>query len=263
MTMAYRWLELTMADGVATVRLNRPETLNALTDELLLELQDAVKTVERRSEARVLVLTGQGRGFCSGQDLKSFGDNPTQRDIGEHLDRYYHPLIERLSGLSKPSIAMVNGVAAGAGMSLALACDFRIAAEEARFSQAFVKIGLVPDSGSSYFLPRLIGISRALEMAMTGKMIDAQTALAWGLVNRVVPLAQLADETDSWARSLAAGPPIALSLIKRAMWRGSELRLPDALAFEKDSQIRAARTEDHQNAVKAFFEKRTPEFRGQ
>ncbi|WP_134438964.1 enoyl-CoA hydratase/isomerase family protein, partial [Methylacidiphilum caldifontis] len=123
MEKAYRWLEFTMADDVATIRLNRPETLNALTDELLLELEDAVKTVERRSEARVLVLTGQGRGFCSGQDLKGFGDNPTQRDIGEHLDRYYHPLIEKLSGLSKPSIAMVNGGAAGAGMSLALACD--------------------------------------------------------------------------------------------------------------------------------------------
>jgi len=260
--MDYQWLEFETEDQVATIALNRPETLNALTDQLLAELTDAVKMVERNRDIRVLVLTGRGRGFCSGQDLKSFGDASQERDIAAHLDHYYHPLIRKLAGLEKPTIAMINGVVAGAGMSLALACDMRIAAKGARFSQAFVRIGLVPDSGSTYFLPRLIGVSRALEMAMTGMMVDDRTAFEWGLVNRLVPSENLSEETYALARSLASGPPLAMGMIKRSMVYGASHSLNDAMEREKEFQIEAAHTEDHQEAVQAFFAKRPADFRG-
>lgn len=260
--MAYQWLEFSIDDQVATIALNRPETLNALTDDVLRELTDALKAVEKSRDARVLVLTGRGRGFCSGQDLKSFSGEPGERDIAAHLDHYYHPLIRKLANLEKPTIAMVNGVAAGAGMSLALACDLRIAAEGVRFSQAFVRIGLVPDSGSSYFLPRLIGYSRALEMAMSGMMVDDRTALQWGLVNRLVPADRLEAETYGLAKALASGPPLALGMIKREMAFGASHSLDETLEREKDFQVGAAATEDHREAVKAFFAKQPPVFKG-
>lgn len=260
--MNYSTLEYVVENSVATIALNQPQSLNALTDEMLGELHDAVKRVERDVAVRVLVLTGRGRGFCSGQNLKSFGEAPGKRDIAEHLDRFYHPLIRRLSQLEKPTLAMVNGVAAGAGMSLALACDMRIAAEGVRFSQAFVRIGLVPDSGSSYFLTRLIGHARALEMALTGGMVDDQTALRWGLINRLVPAERLVEETYAWAAQLAAGPPLALGMIKREMAYGASHPLDETLEREKDFQVRAAQTEDHQAAVQAFFAKETPVFKG-
>lgn len=259
--MGYQSVDYAVQDQVATIALNRPNTLNALTDEMLAELIAVFKEVERSAEVRVVVFTGRGRGFCSGQDLKSFGEG-AERDIGAHLDRYYHPLIRRMTHLDKPLIAMVNGVAAGAGMSLALACDLRVASEGARFSQAFVKIGLVPDSGSSYLLPRLIGHARALEMAMTGMMVDAPTALSWGLVNRLVPADQLQEVTYTLARELAAGPPLALGMIKREMAYGASHNFEDALEREKDMQVSAARTDDHAQAVQAFFDKRPPLFRG-
>jgi 2-(1,2-epoxy-1,2-dihydrophenyl)acetyl-CoA isomerase len=260
--VSYSVVEYGVENAVATVALNQPETLNALTDDMLGELNDAVKRVERDTEVRVLVLTGRGRGFCSGQNLKSFGEAPGERDIAEHLDRFYHPLIRRLSQLEKPTIAMVNGVAAGAGMSLALACDMRIAVEGVRFSQAFVRIGLVPDSGSSYFLPRLIGHARAVEMAMTGGMVDDHTALRWGLVNRLVPAERLVEETYALAGQLASGPPLALGMIKREMAYGASHPLDEALEREKDFQVRASQTDDHRAAVAAFFAKETPTFRG-
>lgn len=260
--MDYQSVEYAVENGIATLALNQPDTLNALTDDMLKELGDALKQAERSDVVRTIVLTGRGRGFCSGQNLKAFGDPSAERDIGAHLDQYYHPLIRRLANLEKPTIAMVNGVAAGAGMSLAVACDVRIAAEGARFSQAFVRIGLVPDSGSSYFLPRIIGYSRALEMAMTGMMVDDQTALRWGLVNRLVPADRLEEETYALARSLAAGPPLALGMIKREMAYGAAHGLNDTLEREKDFQTRAAQTEDHLAAVQAFFAKTTPQFQG-
>jgi 2-(1,2-epoxy-1,2-dihydrophenyl)acetyl-CoA isomerase len=261
--MSYQAIEYELNDNVATIALNRPDTLNALTNEMMSEIVDALKQVERNQDARTLVVTGRGRGFCSGQDLKTLGEKPAERDIAEHLDRYYHPLIRRLANLEKPTIAMVNGVAAGAGMSLALACDVRIAAVGARFSQAFVRIGLVPDSGSSYFLPRLIGPGRALEMAMTGMMVDDETALDWGLVNRVVAIDRLQQETYDLARALASGPPLALGMIKREMAYGASHNLEQTLEREKDFQVRAAQTADHQAAVAAFFSKNPPVFRGQ
>ena len=260
--MASQAVELVVEENVATIALNNPETLNALTDQMLGELLSAVKQADKNPSVRVVVLTGRGRGFCSGQNLKAFEEGPEERDIGQHLDNYYHPLIKRVATLEKPTIAMVNGVAAGAGMSLALACDYRIAAEGVRFSQAFVRIGLVPDSGSSYFLTRLIGYARALEMATTGMMVDDKTALAWGLVNRLVPAERLADETYGLAKSLASGPPLALGMIKREMAFGLAHNLAETLEREKDFQIRAAQTEDHREAVKSFFAKKPPVFQG-
>ncbi|MCL8209214.1 MAG: enoyl-CoA hydratase/isomerase family protein [Actinomycetia bacterium] len=253
-----RWDE---ADGVVTLTLNRPETLNAFNNTMLEELAGAVERVARSRDARVLVLTGAGRGFASGQDLKAYQESGSP-DLGEHLHRYYDPLFERLWGLEKPTIAAVNGVAAGAGMSLAMACDFRVAADTARFMQAFVRIGLIPDSGSTYLLPRLVGYARALELAMLGDLIDAQTALAWGLVNKVVPAERLAEETAALARRLAEGPPKALGLIKRAIRRGAQQSFRDALEYEAWLQAAAVATEDHREGIAAFLEKRAPRFRG-
>lgn len=260
--MVYQSINYFVERGVATIAMNRPETLNALNDDMLSELYDAIKRAERSREVRAVILTGQGRGFSSGQDLKSFQHAGEPRDIGAHLDQFYHPLIQRLAELDKPTIAMVNGVAAGAGMSLALVCDLRVASDSARFTQAFVRIGLVPDSGSSYFLPRLIGYARALEMTMTGMMVDAVTALQWGLVNRVVPQDHLVEETTRLAIELAEGAPLALGMIKREIAYGLAHPLHETLEREKDFQIQAAETDDHQQAVQAFFLKKPPVFEG-
>lgn len=259
--MDFQTIQWEQADGVVTVTLNRPETLNAFNNTMLEELAAAVERVARSREARVLVLTGAGRGFASGQDLKAYQESGS-RDLGEHLHRYYDPLFQRLWELEKPTIAAVNGVAAGAGMSLAMACDFRVAADTARFMQAFVRIGLIPDSGSTYLLPRLVGYSRALELAMLGDLLDAPTALAWGLVNKVVPADRLAEETAALARRLAEGPPQALALIKRAIRRGAARSFRDALEYEAWLQAAAVATEDHREGLTAFLEKRPPRFRG-
>jgi 2-(1,2-epoxy-1,2-dihydrophenyl)acetyl-CoA isomerase len=251
-----------LADGIVTIALNRPQTLNALTNQALTELAAALTLAADDPACRVLIFTGRGRGFCAGQDLKEHQVQYGAIDIGEHIARYYNPLALKLYHFPKPTIAMVNGVAAGAGMSLALACDFRIASQAARFSQAFSDLGLVPDSGSSYFLPRLVGVARALEMAMLGDVMDAATALQWGLVHRLVEAEMLEKETMNWARRLAEGPPLALSMIKESIHRGIDHNLSESLEWERGLQSAAARTYDHQEGVHAFLNKRTPEFRG-
>jgi 2-(1,2-epoxy-1,2-dihydrophenyl)acetyl-CoA isomerase len=214
----------------------------------------------RDNAVRVMVITGAGRGFCAGQDLKEFGTDPARDDPGQHLRLHYAPVLERLYALDKPTIAAVNGVAAGAGLSLALACDFRIASADARFLSAFVRIGLIPDTGATYWLPRLVGLSRAMEWAMFGEPVDAETAWQTGLVNRVVPAERLADEARSWAERLAEGPPTVLGLIKRAMRHGAASSFSDALQYEAWLQTTAARTGDHAEGLRAFLEKRPPRF---
>lgn len=251
---------------VRTLRLNRPDVLNSFNNDLLAALGKAVREAERDKGVRCVVITGAGRGFSAGQDLADVAErykSDAPIELGSHLRDRYHPTISKIRTMEKPVIAAVNGVAAGAGCSLALACDIRIAAESASFIEAFVNVGLVPDSGSTFFLPRLIGISRALEMAITGRKVKADEALQIGLVNKVVPDAELAAETMKLAQQLAALPPRAIGLTKRAMNRAWTVELDDQLEYEAMSQTTAGQTRDHREGVTAFLEKRKPNFTGE
>jgi 2-(1,2-epoxy-1,2-dihydrophenyl)acetyl-CoA isomerase len=253
-------------DGAVTrVTLNRPEKLNALTQVMSDELMDAFTAAGDDPEVRAVVLTGAGRGFCAGQDLTEFeaayraGDRP---DIQAHLERSYHRLIPAIVRTPKPVVAAVNGVAAGAGVSLAVACDVRIASTEARFIQAFVNIGLIPDSGGTWLLPRVVGYSQALELSITGQPVDADRALAVGLVSRVVPPEDFESEVAAYATRLAALPTAAVAATKDLMREALRLDLDEALSREGDAQARMGQTEDHLEGVMAFAEKRTPRFQG-
>jgi 2-(1,2-epoxy-1,2-dihydrophenyl)acetyl-CoA isomerase len=253
-------------DGEVTrITLDRPDKLNALTQVMSDELMDAFAECGQDPGVRAVVLTGAGRGFCAGQDLSEFesayraGDRP---NIDEHLERSYHRLIPLIVSTPKPVIAAVNGVAAGAGVSLAAACDVRIASEEARFLQAFVKIGLVPDSGGTWLLSRLIGPAAALELSITGDTIDANRALELGLVNRVVPAASLDQEVAAFASRLAAMPTAAIAATKALIRDALTLDLDEALRREAAAQARMGQTDDHLEGVMAFAEKREPKFRG-
>jgi 2-(1,2-epoxy-1,2-dihydrophenyl)acetyl-CoA isomerase len=250
--------------GVATVTLNRPDKLNAFTDEMLDALDAALKSAERDAAVRAIVITGAGRGFSAGQDLASVREREAGGGMSfrEHLDVKYNPIIRRIRSMEKPIIAAVNGVAAGAGASLALACDIRVCAETASFVQAFVGVGLVPDNGSTWFLPRMIGFPRAFELAATGQKLSAGDALALGLVNRVVAADSLADVAGDLAIKLAAAPTKAIGLTKRAMNRALLTSLDEALDYEAQLQEIAGHTADHREGVTAFLEKRPPRFTG-
>jgi len=248
--------------GVATLTLNRPDALNALDAALKVALLDAVRRVGRDNAVRVVVLTGAGRAFCVGQDLReSSGDDGAS--LAVELREQYNPLILAIRRLEKPIIAAVNGVAAGAGMSLAVACDFRLASEDASFVPAFGRIGLVPDSGLTWFLPRLVGPARAAELLLTGDPIAAPDARRLGLVNAVVAAVDLAPEVRALADRLAAAAPRALALTKRALNRSLEVGLEEALAYEASLQGIAGATADHVEGVAAFREKRPPRFTGE
>jgi 2-(1,2-epoxy-1,2-dihydrophenyl)acetyl-CoA isomerase len=262
--MAYETLLSETADGVLTLTLNRPDVLNAVTDTMLAELQEAVRGAEREAAVRCIVLTGAGRGFCAGQDLnaRSEASDGHQVSVGEHLRQGYNPLVRRIRGIEKPVIAAVNGVAAGAGANIALACDMRVASETASFVQAFVKIGLVPDSGGMLFLPLLVGYAKAAELAFTGDRIGAEECLRLGLVNQVVPADALMEQTHALAARLAALPTRAIGLTKRAFNRAMMPDLDAMLDYEADMQELAARTDDYREGVAAFRERRTPTFTG-
>ncbi|PSR37116.1 MAG: enoyl-CoA hydratase [Sulfobacillus thermosulfidooxidans] len=262
MDNTYNSIVVTTDGPIQEIMLNRPETINALTNEMLTELHHALGQAERNSAVRVVILAGSGRGFCSGQNLKEVAGRDESVDIGEHVARYYNPLIMRLYHLNKPTICRIQGACAGAGMSLAMACDFRIGSPQAKFSQAFVKIGLVPDSGSTYFLPRLVGMAKALELALLGDVIDASSALQWGILSKMTEADHLEADTKALADRLAAMPPVAVGMIKRALHRGTDASLSDQLLFELHLQRAAAATEDHHIGVQAFLNKETPRFVG-
>lgn len=255
-------IQVEQDEGVVVVTLNRPEVLNAVNDQLSLELQDAVKRVDRDAAIRCLVLTGAGRGFCSGQDLRDRA-GVGEVSYGDALRTRYNPIILRLRTMEKPVIAAVNGVAAGAGCNLALAADLRIASDRASFIEVFSRVGLVPDSGGTYLLPRLVGLGKALELAYTADSVDAQTALQLGLVNRVVPHEDLTRETMALAKRLAGGPTKGFGLTKRGMNFALHATLEQALEYEAHLQEIAGHTADHREGVAAFLAKRPPQFKGQ
>ena len=250
------------ANGVLTLTLNRPDALNSFNVEMKEALLAALKDAARDREARVIVLTGAGRAFSAGQDLKE-RQAPGAADLGTELRTRYNPIILAMRRLEKPIIGAINGVAAGAGISVALACDILIAAENASFMEVFGRVGLVPDTGSSWFLPRLVGYAKAAEMFFTTDPMDAATAERIGIVNRVVPAEHLMDEANALATKLAQGAPLALGLAKRALNRALESSLEEALEYEAQLQSIAGRSNDHKEGVAAFVEKRPPNFTGE
>lgn len=255
-------LRYEVAERVATITLERADVLNAFDRALKDELLGALKEAARDRGVRVVVITGAGRAFSAGQDLKErlpAGSAPLDVELRER----YNPIVLAIRGMDKPVIAAVNGVAAGAGMSLALACDIRIASEQASFIEVFGRVGLVPDTGSSWLLPRLVGPAKALELMWTTDPVDAPTALALGIVNRVVPAESLGDEARALAQRLAAAAPLALALTKRAVNRAFEAGFTEALDYEASLQGIAGRSADHAEGVRAFVEKRPARFTGE
>jgi 2-(1,2-epoxy-1,2-dihydrophenyl)acetyl-CoA isomerase len=254
---------LLQRDGaIARLTLNRPDRLNALTLSMLGELSAALSDLDSDDTVRAVILTGTGRGFCAGQDLTDHEAVDDTRAIRSVVERHYNPVIRQIRALPQPVIAAVNGIAAGAGCSLALACDIAIAPESAKFSNAFVNIGLIPDGGGSYFLPRLVGQARALGLSLLGEAIDAKTAADWGLIWKAVPDAEFAGVVDALAKRLAEMPTAAIGLIKHAINVSGHHSLEQQLAVEAELQAQAAETEDYQEGRAAFLEKRKPRFIG-
>ena len=255
------------ADGIARITLNRPDKLNSFSDEMFREIQQALDRVEASSAhgggARVLVLTGAGRGFCAGADLSAIDpDNIAATDLGAMLERNYNPLILRLRALPVPVLCAVNGVAAGAGASLALAGDITLAAKSASFVLAFARIGLVPDAGATFFLPQRIGKARAAGLSMLGEKVDAETAERWGLVWKCIADAEFATSVDTYAKRLASAPTRAL-IATRELLNGAENNTLEAqLSAERTAQSNAGRGADFREGVAAFRDKRPAQFKG-
>jgi len=263
--MTYQCLLYDVTDGVATLTLNRPERLNALGGTLREDLHDAVTRAAEDPAVRVMIVTGAGKGFCSGGDVKAMSENKERGASRSMLDRVApgrDRTVQALRDAPKPIIAVVNGAAAGAGMNLALCCDIRLASTAAKFTQAFVKRGLHPDWGGTYFLPRVVGTAKACELIFTGEVIDAQEALRLGIVSAVHAPDALMPAALTLARKIADGPPIAIRLAKRAIYHNLECDLRQALEFETFAQNICYETEDSGEGIRAFVEKRPPTFRG-
>ncbi|MEK4027909.1 MULTISPECIES: enoyl-CoA hydratase-related protein [Bacillaceae] len=246
-------------DGVAWLFLNRPDKLNAFTAQMNREIKDAVKAASQDDEVRCIVITGEGRAFCSGQDLSEVDEN---MDHGDILRKHYGPMVKQIRQCEKPIVAAVNGVAAGAGFSLALACDFRLVSEKASFVNAFVHVGLIPDSGNLYFLTQLVGQAKAAELSILGEKVPAEKAVALGLANQMISAETFTDEVSAFAARLAAMPTKAIGLIKRSLKAASVLSFEDYLEQEAQGQRTAGLTADHREGVEAFMQKRKPVFSG-
>jgi 2-(1,2-epoxy-1,2-dihydrophenyl)acetyl-CoA isomerase len=263
--MPFDAIELTIADGIARLSLNRPDKLNSLTEAMHAELRAALDQVQGSAAARVLVLTGAGRAFCAGQDLADPAMQPVDGkmpDAGDMVERNYKPLVLRLQNLRVPTIAAVNGIAAGAGASLALACDLVIAAKSASFLQAFSKIGLIPDTGGTWLLPQRVGMARALGLALLAEKLGAEQAAAWGLIWECVDDAAFAARIDALARQLAAAPTKALVRTRQAMHAALGHTLEQQLSFEGGFMRELGGSADFAEGVAAFMEKRAPRFTG-
>lgn len=256
---------LTRADGVATLTLNRPDALNAFTEPMHAALKQALDTVEADPSVRALLITGAGRAFCAGQDLneRKREEGAPPPDLGDTLGRLYNPMIRRLAAFRVPTIAAVNGVAAGAGCSLALTCDLVFAARAAKFLFAFAKIGLVPDSGATWALPRLVGRAKAAGLALTAETIDAEEAERIGLIWKVVDDAALMQTAQAQARQFAAGPTLGLGHIKQLLAASQNNELDAQLDLERDTQRELGRSHDYAEGTRAFLEKRKPVYRGE
>jgi 2-(1,2-epoxy-1,2-dihydrophenyl)acetyl-CoA isomerase len=265
--VSYQTILFELTDGIARLTLNRPERLNSFNTVMHAEVRDALASLtdpSGSSTARVLVLTGAGRGFCAGQDLgdRAVAPGGAAVDLGDSIEKYYKPLILTLRNLPFPVIAAVNGVAAGAGANIALACDLVIAARSASFVQAFAKLGLVPDSGGTWFLPRLVGNARAMGLALLGEKLAAEQAAQWGLIWRSVEDAEFTNVVDALARQLAAAPTQGLARTKKAIYGSWSQSLEQQLDTERDYQRELGFTADYAEGVAAFAEKRSPRFSG-
>jgi 2-(1,2-epoxy-1,2-dihydrophenyl)acetyl-CoA isomerase len=262
--MAFETILFSIDNGAARLTLNRPDRLNAFTVEMHAELAEALAAVEADPSLRVLLITGAGRGFCAGQDLSDRAVAPGGDgvDLGESLEKRYNPLIRRIVSLPVPVVCAVNGVAAGAGANIAFAADIVIAAKSAKFIQSFANIGLVPDSGGTFVLPRLAGQARALGLALTGEPIPAERAAEWGLIWKAVDDDQLIDEANGLVAKFAAAPTKGLAETKRAIRTAFSRTLDEQLDLERDLQRRLGKTEDYREGVDAFLNKRKPAFKG-
>ncbi|MBJ7308957.1 2-(1,2-epoxy-1,2-dihydrophenyl)acetyl-CoA isomerase PaaG [Rugamonas sp. CCM 8940] len=262
--MNYENILFEIADGIAKLTLNRPDKLNSFTQQMHEEVRDAMRQVSADKSVRVFVLTGAGRGFCAGQDLSDRAVEPGSKgvDLGDSVEQNYAPLVLALRALPMPVICAVNGVAAGAGANLALACDIVLAAQSASFVEVFCKLGLIPDTGGTYFLPRLVGTARAMGMAMLGEKLTAEKAEAWGLIWKCLPDEELAAETDKLARHFAGAPTKGLAFTKQALYTSPQNTLQQQLTLECGMMSELGNGEDYREGVAAFMAKRAPQFQG-
>ncbi|MGB0870699.1 MAG: enoyl-CoA hydratase-related protein [Flavobacteriales bacterium] len=254
-------IKKTFANGVQTLTLNRPKVFNSFNREMALELQSELDAANNNEDVRAIIITGEGKAFCAGQDLGEAIDE-NGPELKEIVDKHYNPMISKIRTIEKPIIAAVNGIAAGAGANIALACDIVIANESASFIQAFSKIGLIPDSAGTFFLPRLIGMQKAAALMMTGDKISAEEAEKMGMIYKAVSNEDFESETNNIAGKLAKMPTKAMGLTKRALNKSYSNTLEEQLAFESDLQVIAGKTHDFKEGIDAFLEKRKPEFKG-
>jgi 2-(1,2-epoxy-1,2-dihydrophenyl)acetyl-CoA isomerase len=262
--MQFEHILFSIEDGIARLTFNRPDKLNSFTVAMHHEVRAALEQVKSSGAARVLVLTGAGRGFCAGQDLgdRSIAPGETAVDLGESVEKYYGPLVRTLRALPMPVICAVNGVAAGAGANLALACDIVLAARSANFVEVFCKLGLVPDTGGTYFLPRLVGTARAMGLAMLGDKLSAERAEQWGLIWKCVDDDKLMSEVNALARHFATAPTKGLARTKQALYASPSNTLEQQLDLERDCMRELGYSDDYREGVTAFMEKRAPKFTG-